>query len=179
MSEPDFLETVLQPLISGDAVLSYCESQQINADGIIQAKNYKNYLSAACDTKWESAYIKSGIEECSTSLAILNTIPNVSAVVFKHEVISKVFKEHFEEVMQYKKAGDWVVYLHTLGYGKIAFSPRMANLHRRHDGSVVGNSDRESILLEIVTVQEIVKSLYMLSDDVEQKVQKYRFILTQ
>ena len=179
LSEPDFLETVLQPLISGDAVLSYCESQQINADGIIQSKNYKNYLSAACDNKWESAYIKSGVEECSTSLAILNTIPNVSAVVFKHEVISKVFKEHFEEVMQYKKAGDWVVYLYTLGYGKIAFSPRIANLHRRHDGSVVGNSDRESILLEIVTVQEIVKSLYMLSDDVEQKVQKYRFILTQ
>ena len=179
LSEPDFLETVLQPLISGDAVLSYCESQQINADGIIQAKNYKNYLSAACDTKWESAYIKTGVEECSTSLAILNTIPNVSAVVFKHEVISKVFKEHFEEVMQYKKAGDWVVYLYTLGYGKIAFSPRIANLHRRHDGSVVGNSDRESILQEIVTVQEIVKSLYMLSDDVEQKVQKYRFILTQ
>lgn len=38
LSDPDFLEAVLPPLISGDAVLSYCESQQINSDGVVLAK---------------------------------------------------------------------------------------------------------------------------------------------
>jgi O-antigen biosynthesis protein len=174
LSNPNFLETVMPPLMSGNAVISYCDSQQINSHGVIQSKNYQDYLSAVSQERWKSAYIKSGVEECQSSLAVLNTIPNVSAVVFKRDVISAVFSQHFDEIACFKKAGDWVVYLHTLSHGNIAFSPRAANRHRRHVRSVIGEGCRQSLLQEIIAVQENIASMYKLSDDVQQKALIYR-----
>jgi hypothetical protein len=165
-------------LVSGEVVLSYCESQQMNSHGTTQVKNYHNYLAAVCQNKWKSAYITSGDEEIKSSLAILNTIPNVSAVVFKRDTINAVFKQHFADITQFKKAGDWVVYIYTLAHGDIAFSPRTANRHRRHDQSVVGESCHESLLKEIITVQEIAGKMHQISDGVQQKVEAYRSVLT-
>ena len=179
LSDPDFLETVMPPLVSGEAVLSYCESQQMNSQGMVQTKNYHEYLTAVCQDKWKSAYIASGVEECESTLAILNTIPNVSAVVFKRDIINMVFNEHFDEIVQYKKAGDWVVYLKVLAQGCIAFSPRAANLHRRHEGSVIANGSQESLIKEIISVQEIVENKYKLSDEVLRKAKTYRLVLAQ
>jgi len=177
LSDSDFLETVMPPFIQDNVVLSYCDSQQINSIGLVQAKNYQEYLSSASKDKWNNPYVENGVEECKTSLAILNTIPNVSAVVFKRGIISKVLNENFDEISQYTKAGDWVVYLRTLVHGSIAFSPRTANLHRRHDESVIGNSVRKSLLQEIFSVQESVGKTYVLSQCVQEKIQKYRLLL--
>jgi glycosyltransferase involved in cell wall biosynthesis len=174
LSGPDFLEVVLPSLVSGDAVLSYCESQQINSSGMIIASNYQNYLGPVSPDKWKRAYSANGVEECESSLAILNTIPNVSAVVFKREVIDTVFREHFNEIVQFKKAGDWIVYLRVLAHGNIAFTPRAANRHRRHGLSIIGEGDRQSLLQEIIVAQETAASMYMVSDSVQQKAQAFR-----
>ena len=179
LSDPDFLETVLPALIAEDVVLSYCESQQIDSHGNVLAKNYHDYLSAVSQNRWKSVYVASGVEECKSSLAILNTIPNVSAVIFKRDVISKVFSEYFDEIMQFKKAGDWVVYLRTLAYGNIAFSPRAANRHRRHERSIIGEGRRQALLQEIIAVQENIARMYRLSDDVQQKALLYRQKVTE
>lgn len=174
LSDLDFLETVMPPLISGNAVISYCDSQQINSSGKVQAKNYQEYLSAVSRERWKNAYITSGVEECQTSLAVLNTIPNVSAVVFNRETISKVFSQHYDEITRFKKAGDWVAYLHALSFGDIAYSPRAANLHRRHEQSVIGEGSRQSLIQEIITVQEMITNMYKLSDEVQKKALIYR-----
>ena len=178
LSDDDFLETTLPPLSSSDAVISYCESKQINSHGMIQAQNYHEYLSFVSPHKWKSAYVENGADECKTTLAILNTIPNVSAVVFERNAICKVFNEYSNEILQYKKAGDWIVYLRTLAYGDIAFSPRTANLHRRHEGSVIGGSGLQTLLKEIIEVQEVVASKYNVSTSVYQKAQEYRLIIS-
>ena len=178
LSDSDFLDVVLPPLISGDAVLSYCESQQMNSRGIIQTQNYHEYLADVCHKKWKNAYLNSGVDEIKSSLAILNTIPNVSAVVFNRMVISDVFDNHIDEIARYKKAGDYVVYIHALLSGNIAFTPRNANLHRRHEVSVIGNSSFESLLKEIIEVQEMIASKFEISDEVLQKIDAYRLKLT-
>ena len=178
LSDSDFLDVVLPPLISGDAVLSYCESQQMNSQGIIQTQNYHEYLADVCHKKWKNAYLNSGVDEIKSSLAILNTIPNVSAVVFNRMVISDVFDNHIDEIARYKKAGDYVVYIHALLSGNIAFTPRNANLHRRHEVSVIGNSSFESLLKEIIEVQEMIASKFEISDEVLQKIDAYRLKLT-
>ncbi|WDT76124.1 MAG: glycoside hydrolase family 99-like domain-containing protein [Candidatus Manganitrophus sp.] len=174
LSDPDFLEAVLPPLISGDAVLSYCESQQINSDGVVLAKNYQAYLSAVSKERWKSAFIASGIQENKTSLAVINTIPNVSAVVFKRDAISAVFTKHFDEIASFQKAGDWVVYFRTLFLGNIAFTPRAANRHRRHEGSVIGGSGRQGLLQEIIKIQQTIASEIGISIDVQQKAMVFR-----
>lgn len=173
LSDPDFLETVLPPLLVGDAVLSYCDSQQMGADGTVLAKNYQDYVSVVSGDKWKLAYITSGVDECTSSLAVLNTIPNVSAVVFNSDAIKKVFSEHFEEIKSYQKAGDWVAYIHILSQGNIAYFPRAANRHRRHEGSVIAGNGRERLLAEIGQVQQLVASRFTVAEDVRLKAAGY------
>jgi len=173
LSDGEFIETVLPPLVSGDAVISYCESKQMNSHGMIQAQNYHEYLAVACLDKWKSAYIASGADECKSSLAILNTIPNVSAAIFKRDVICKVFDEHSDEILQYKKAGDWIVYLRTLAYGDIAFSPYIGNLHRRHENSVIGGSGKKFLIDEIAKAQHLAANNYVITESVKLKAAEY------
>ena len=173
LSDPDFLEVVLPPLVSGEAVLSYCDSQQIDSCGTVQARNYQDYLRVVSEEKWKGAYIASGAEECRSSLAILNTIPNVSAVVFKRDVISAVMIQHFEEIAHFRKAGDWIVYIHALSHGNIAFSPRTANSHRRHGGSVIGNSVDQDLLQEIAEIQLFVEKKHQVVENIRLRAADY------
>lgn len=167
LSDPNFLATVLPPLVAGEAVLSYCDSQQISADGVVLAKNYQDYLSVVSAEKWQHAYIANGQDECASSLAILNTLPNVSAVVFNSAVLKQVFREHFEEIKSYQKAGDWMTYLQVLAQGNIAYSPASFNRHRRHEGSVIAGEGRQRLFAEIAQVQQWVAMHYPVTDAVK------------
>ncbi|MDQ5768376.1 glycoside hydrolase family 99-like domain-containing protein [Thiothrix subterranea] len=173
LSDPNFLQTVLPPLVSAEAVLSYCESQQINAQGMVMAKNYQDYLSVVSPDKWKHAYALNGHEECASSLAVLNTIPNVSAVVFNSAVIKKVFSENFDEIKSYQKAGDWVVYMHVLAQGNIAYSPTAANRHRRHENSVIAGKGRQLLLEEIGKVQQLYAAHYPVTENARLKAANY------
>ncbi|MEB4591175.1 glycoside hydrolase family 99-like domain-containing protein [Candidatus Thiothrix sp. Deng01] len=173
LSNPDFLETVLPPLISGEAVLSYCDSQQIGADGAVLAKNYQDYVSVVSASKWKQAYIADGTEECVSALAILNTVPNVSAVVFDGAVLKQVFQEHCQEISTFRKAGDWVAYVHVLSHGGIAYSPRAANRHRRHENSVIAGEGRQRLLAEIGQVQQWVASRHAVAANVQAQAAHY------
>lgn len=173
LSDMDFLETVLQPFASKDVVLSYCESRQMNSRGRILANNYHAYLNTVFPGRGDAPYVTNGLEENRSFLAIMNTIPNVSAVVFRREVISKVFADHVEEILSFKKAGDWVVYFRTLFHGSIAFSPRAANCHRRHKRGVIGGGREQDLLAEIARVQQLVASNLLVTDDVRLKASNF------
>ncbi len=174
LSDPDFLETVLPPLITENTVLSYCESRQIDSDGKVLAKNYHNYLKNVSSERWKRSYTADGVEEIRSSLAILNTIPNVSSAVFRRDAITAVFDRHFDEISRYKKAADWVAYLRVLAGGKVAFSSRPANLHRRHDQSVIAGADFEEIYGEICAIQQLVANEHCLEESVHEQAQNYR-----
>jgi len=174
LSDPDFLEAVLPPFVSDDVVLSYCESQQITSAGSVLAKNYHDYLSTVSEEHWKNAYVEDGVEENKTALAIMNTIPNVSAVLFDLEAIDSVFSKYFDEISSFKKGGDWVVYFRTLFLGNIAFIPRSANRHRRHEGSVIGGSERQSLVQEIAQIQDIIIHESGASIEVQGKAMAYR-----
>lgn len=171
--ETDFLETVLRPFASNDVVLSYCESKQITSKGRTLAKNYHVYLDTVFPGRKRTPYISKGLDEICSSLAIMNTIPNVSAVIFKRDVINRVFAEHYEEIASFKRAGDWVVYFRTLFHGDMAFSPRAANCHRRHKGGVVGRSGGSDLLLEIARVQQLIASNLAITEEVRLKASRY------
>lgn len=163
LSFPEFLETVLAPMERDPQVrLSYCESQQIDGRGQRLSRNYDAYLGDVCDERWKVPYISSGAEEIVRYLAIKNTIPNVSGVLFERESLSKTFTEHLDAIRALSKAGDWLAYVKTLREGKIAFSPRPLNLHRRHAGSVIGGSSAAKLVDEIAAVQRSVADDYPL-----------------
>jgi glycosyltransferase involved in cell wall biosynthesis len=179
LSDSDFLKTVVPSLQSGNTVLSYCESRQINAKGVVVANNYHQYLAPVSSERWQHTCLNDGIEEIRSYLAVMNTIPNVSAVVFNRKIICSVFEQHFDEIAQFRKAGDWVVYLYVLKYGDIAFSPHAANRHRRHGGSVIAGSNAMSLYQEIQKVQQMVAKKYELDICTQERATHYLAMLRQ
>jgi hypothetical protein len=60
-------------------------------------------------------------------------------------------------------AGDWLTYVLLLKDGRIAFSPKPANIHRRHQQSVTLDSLDEKQWKEIADVQAYIAELYTIS----------------
>ena len=85
LCDQTFLEEVIQGFhIDSDVALSYTQSKQIDEQGNILANHYLNYTNDIDKEKWQSSYIRKGIDEIQDTLFIKNTIPNVSSVVFKN-----------------------------------------------------------------------------------------------
>ncbi|MEQ6001674.1 glycosyltransferase family 2 protein, partial [Bacillus amyloliquefaciens] len=85
LCDQTFLEEVIQGFhIDSDVALSYTQSKQIDEQGNILANHYLDYTNDIDKEKWQSSYVRKGIDEIQDTLLIKNTIPNVSSLVFKN-----------------------------------------------------------------------------------------------
>jgi glycosyltransferase involved in cell wall biosynthesis len=173
LADPEFLAELLSAFSRPDVVMSYCQSRQIDGDGRVLSEHYLDYVSDIDREHWTRPYIVEGREEIASALHIKNTIPNVSAVLFRREALAAVLDGHAAEIQSHRHAGDWVTYLHLMEQGAIAFSPRSLNSHRRHQRSVtVGNFNMRQ-LSEIVRVQRTAISRYGLGPTAELDANRY------
>jgi GT2 family glycosyltransferase len=171
--EPDFLEQVLRAMRDPRIVLAYTQSKQMDQDGRLIAGDYRDYTRDVSEDRWAHAYSRSGREEITQCLAIKNTIPNVSAALFRRDVLLLALEEHLEEVCSFRIAGDWVTYLAVLEKGDIAFIPEALNLHRRHGSSVTLGGDHLSHLREVLRVQAMVRQRYRPGTQVLDRASAY------
>ena len=110
LASPEFLETLIVKMEEfPKVVMAYCQSRQIDANRQVLAENYLDYTSDLSETRWMNSYIAGGDEEVSAGLAVKNTIPNVSAVVFRREALMKVMRDNLDEILDLRIAGDWLV----------------------------------------------------------------------
>jgi arylsulfatase A-like enzyme/glycosyltransferase involved in cell wall biosynthesis/ubiquinone/menaquinone biosynthesis C-methylase UbiE len=170
LSERQFLEEVMRGFHDETVVLSFSQSKQIDQTGKIIAHDYCAYTDDIDSDKWKHDYARPGVDEICDSLAIKNTIPNVSAVVFKKVDISEIV----ENLVQYKVAGDWFFYIWLLKTGSISYHAQSLNLHRRHEKSVTTTENAQQHFNEIVAIQDYVKNNFALKPDIEEKVRLYR-----
>jgi glycosyltransferase involved in cell wall biosynthesis len=173
LSETNFLSDVLRGFDNPSVVLSYCESKQISSNGKVLCDNYLDYVADISRERWQQAYVCDGHNEIADALSVKNTIPNVSAVVFKRDILSDVLKRELEQVREFKVAGDWYIYTKLLEQGGIAFIPHSANIHRRHAGSVTNASLNLSQLTEIVRMQRMVANNFLVSNDMQEIARCY------
>lgn len=165
-----FLEEVVQPFIHKDVVLSYCQSKQVDGEHRILAENYLSYTDNICKEKWKKDYIADGKSEICKTLAIQNTIPNVSGVVFRKEDINEIL----EDLVQYKNAGDWFFYVWLLSKGSIAYNATALNYHCRHEKSVTLNkANKDNLYHEILAMQDWIQQHYEVSDLTQEKMKCY------
>lgn len=180
LADADFLAVTLQPLKQHQAVvLSYCESQQIDEYENVLAKSYKDYYSDVCSEHWSTPFINDGKSEICEYLSIKNTIPNVSGVLFRREILAKVFIDSHAEIRSLKRAGDWLTYIKVLDKGDVAFSPLPLNLHRRHSKSVVAGANGKSLIKEISDVQALIAKEQKLPQQIRERSAAYIFTLQQ
>ena len=172
LAEPDFLRELAAAFEDRDLVLGYCQSKQMDASGNILADDYLEYsleASNCCLTD----YCRDGREEISKSMCIKNTIPNVSAVLFRRQPLSEVMSKIEQELFNLQVAGDWLVYLHVLMKGKVCHSKKSLNSHRRHYSSATNSLKSELHLQEIIQMQKLATSLVSPPDEVRALAKSY------
>lgn len=174
VAESSFLADVISGM--NDAVdLGYSESQQINESGEVLAMSYHDYVQDISFTKWREAYRSEGSEEIVSSLSVKNTIPNVSAVIFRRQAVVDALDRCWSDVEQMRFAGDWRIYLEVLKQGKLFYTPKASNRHRRHTSSRTHDStDRQQHFDEVVQVQSLVAAQYDLPNSVLELAANWR-----
>ena len=170
---PDLLRTLLAPFGDPAVVLSYCESRQIDENGVLLAPDYSDYVKDISGTRWREPYVREGRNEIVEALAIKNTIPNVSAVLFRRTALARVLSTCLEDIAAYRQAADWYVYLEVLAQGRVAFNPANCNSHRRHSASVIGATGKTALLDEIRRIQERAARHYALPEITASGAQRY------
>lgn len=161
LAKPEFLERLLGLLHERDDImLAYSQSEQMDADGGVLAPDYRGYTRDLDEVKWMADYTADGASEVASALAIKNSIPNVSAVLFRREQLLRVLRENIDEISGYRIAGDWLVYLHLMREGGIAFHAESMNQHRRHASGVTIGSAARLHLDEVERVQQAAARLF-------------------
>ncbi|HEY9112905.1 MAG TPA: hypothetical protein VIM92_14160 [Rhodanobacteraceae bacterium] len=154
-------------------MMAYCQSRQIDATGAALADTYLEYTDGVSREHWLRAYREKGSDENRKYLAVKNTIPNVSAVLFRRDALRNAMACEGETMSNLKVAGDWIAYLAVLEQGDLVFVPESLNLHRRHSCSVTNGSDRRLHMLEVLRVQQVVAQRYQPEPEVQRSMVAY------
>jgi glycosyltransferase involved in cell wall biosynthesis len=170
LCETTFLEKVVKGIKDEHVVMSYCNSKQIDDCGNFIGVNYLDYTNDIDENKWKNNYTREGIKEICDTLVIKNTIPNVSATVFKKCDISEIL----DDLVQFRIAGDWFFYTWLLQKGEISFIAESLNDHRRHSKGVTLSEDKERHFKEIVKMQDYIIKMFNVNQFTLEKVLKYR-----
>ncbi|MCR4581893.1 MAG: glycosyltransferase, partial [Bacilli bacterium] len=169
-SNPCFLETMMKAFDDEEVVISYAESLTMNEDNKVTAFDCRAWMTAASETKWNKSYINDGISEIREALCVLNTIPNVSAVVFK----KKNQIDILEDCKKFKISGDWYLYYTLLKDGKISYCSKSLNYFRKHSTSTSTTLKKEFELEELLTIQNEIRTSITLDTEHIHK-QSYRY----
>ena len=177
LCEKNFLKTLVPCFQDNEVKLTYCNSQCIGSSGdFLENFNYQdNYLKELSPTKWLGEYKQSGDAEVNDGLAVKNTIPNVSGVLFRKMDVTKNLTEIKEQITKFRFCGDWNFYLHLLSEGKICYRPEKLNYHRRHDLSVVSECHKADdsariMLTEFYDIHKLVLEKYRISKETFNKM---------
>ncbi len=162
-----FLRNIMRAFDDEDIMLAYSQSQIIDSDSLEVDYSYLEYTNDISKEKWLRNYFNKGETEVITSLAIKNTIPNVSAVVFKKSALNGLEKI----IENYNFIGDWLAYVYVLQFGKIAFLSETLNYHRRHSKSVISKNEKNiKFWEEMISIRKFICDNYFVSKDVQQKM---------
>jgi glycosyltransferase involved in cell wall biosynthesis len=173
LAEPGFLGSVMGAMNDSQVVMGYCESKQIDGNGHVLAENYHDYTKDISADHWRDSRRQSGRQEIENHLAIKNTVPNVSAVVFRRDALKSAIIREKDYLARFRIAGDWLIYTAVLDQGDIVFVSDALNLHRRHRAGVTIGGDHRPHMAEILRMQRLVKERYSVPDDVLRKAEAY------
>jgi glycosyltransferase involved in cell wall biosynthesis len=172
LCEPEMLQELVQAFNDPSVVLAYCQSKQIDENGNVLAESYLDYTADVSD-KWQDDYLIDGLEEICSSLSIKNTIPNVSAVVFRRSSLLAAMERIGDKLINYRVAGDWLVYLHVLSQGKIYYRSKSLNKHRRHLISVTTSTAVGNHFNEVLEMQKIAMDMATPPPEIVAKIKAY------
>jgi hypothetical protein len=176
-ADPGFLAATVEPFRDQRTVLSYCQSRQVDNEGNVLANDYIDYVSDINPVLWQQDYQRGGKEEIEDALSVKNTIPNVSAVVFRRRALSEVLQLHLDEMTELRNVADWLCYLRLMTKGSISFNATSLNNHRRHEASVTISASDRRHLQEIIMMQQLSSELATVSPERLEAARRWRGVV--
>lgn len=174
LAEREFLAVLVAGFLrSTDVAMAFCQSQQVDEHGNVLAPDYLAYTDDVSDI-WRRSYCRPGKDEIRDALAVKNTVPNVSAVLFKRDALVTALQELGEGLFNHRIAGDWFVYMRVLLRGSIYFHAKSLNLHRRHAASVTQSTRLEGHFREVCRAQDEAMLLVAPTQETSRKASTYR-----
>ncbi len=153
-ADPQFINSLMPAFNDPETVLAYCQSEQIDEQGQVTESDYLAYTQHINNQKWLQDYRNQGKEEIINALAIKNTIPNASAVLFRKDAFAESMQQCRADLDKLNIAGDWLIYCALLQQGKISYCAESLNKHRRHQQSVtISSSSHLRHLAEVIWMQ--------------------------
>lgn len=159
MCELNFLENVVPKFMDDEVNLAYAQSEVIDENDVHSGWIYTEYTKQLDQEKWTKDYINDGKAEILGGLAIMNTIPNASGVVFRKTALDGID----EMLCEYAMAGDWFAYVYALRNGKIAFVSEVLNYHRRHSSSIIFKQEKNiKFIVEQLNIKKYLSENYVI-----------------
>ena len=158
--ENTFLQQLVPYFDDTKINLAYCHSELVNEQG--ESINYDfNHTNDLDTQRWRQSFKASGDNEVENYLIYRNTIPNLSAVVFRKNAVTEYMKK---EIVKYKSCGDWLFYVMLLRSSWLAYAHQPLNMFRRHSNSAtLQNRDSEAYLDELMQIKWHLIKTYSLS----------------
>ncbi|WKN33484.1 glycosyltransferase family 2 protein [Porifericola rhodea] len=110
--------------------LAYCQSISVDQNGKFR-KSLQSWTDELDTERWNHDFYSNGHDECRNFLLKKNTIPNASAVLFKKELFEQANMANTE----FKRCGDWLMWIKILSISNIYFSANHLNYFRHHEKS--------------------------------------------
>lgn len=158
-ADPRFLETAMKGFDNDKVILSYTESARMDENNKIIRMDSQDLYNIFNSNHWNQDFISSGEDEIKNYLSIVNTILNVSSVVWK----KGNYDEILDEATKLKVAGDWYIYFKVLEMGDLAFSSKPYNFFRKHSKSVSTTVRDDIEYKEICRIQDEISEKYELT----------------
>jgi len=171
--EPEFLASVLPAFDNPAVAISYANSNIMDAIGNIYS-DFDEYFRKVDSGHWQKDYTADDTTEINCGLGVKNTIPNVSAVVFRK---NENTPEHLEKASAFTLSGDWYFYLQTIKDHKINFVKAKLNYHRQHENTITRKSQRKNhgqiILDELQQIHRFVLENFQVKHFFQHKWERY------
>lgn len=173
-ADQEFISTILLGDKKFD--LAYVDSVQIDENNNHLADNYRYYYDLALSEKLDNPKVYDGREFIEDCLAIKNQFMNVSAVLFNTQSIKNCLSDNIDEILKFKVAGDWYVYVQMLSNidSKVKVLGESLNVHRRHSGSVT-HKNYDVQLKEIKRIQQ--ESLTHCANQADKKIVQDEYLV--
>jgi len=161
-AQENFIETLLPKFDDEEVVLSYAKSKVIDETGKVVDYEYTDYTKDLSETKWQKDFTERGVKQVEKYFSKKNILPNVSSAL-----IRKSATENIEEVLSdYNIIGDWIAYIYMISKGKIAYTKKALNGHRRHSKSIIAKKEKSlKFIEEILRIKQYVVENYKLNDN--------------
>ncbi|MEO1149798.1 MAG: glycoside hydrolase family 99-like domain-containing protein [Pseudomonadota bacterium] len=172
-ADDQFIERLAPHFVKNDVVLAYSDSRQIDGNGTVIAPDYRYYVKDISPTQWEQSFRDDGIAHVCSSLSAKNAIPNVSATLMRTRPLRAVLETHLDHLQRLRTAGDWLVYVHLLQAGNLAFENTPLNYHRRHENSVTISQFTLDDLTEIAAMQAYIGEHFPITADQRARARRY------